>query len=130
MNINEILLRLDKVQGSKGKYRARCPSHASRGLTLAVKEASNGDVLVKCFAGCTASEIVSSIGLQLSDLFADDGDLDQWRDRKQKKQSFDDWLYGELFVEIYQADVKRGIKPTDEEKQKYQSIVRGQHVRS
>lgn len=53
----------------QGKWAARCPAHDDRAPSLAIKEGSDGTVLLHCFAGCSAHEIVSAVGLELSDLF-------------------------------------------------------------
>src|SRR4051812_29050076 len=36
---------------------------------LSVREASDGTVLVHCFHGCSAAEVMKAVGLELSDLF-------------------------------------------------------------
>ena len=74
--INNILDRLDLVkESSDGRWRAKCPSHssdASRKRTLSVGAADSGAVLLNCFAGCSAEQIVSAVGLELKDLFPRD----------------------------------------------------------
>jgi hypothetical protein len=39
---------------------------------LSIREADDGKVLLKCWAGCGASDIVGALGLSLSDLFPGD----------------------------------------------------------
>ena len=69
MSAETLLSRLDDVkQTSSNTWRARCPSHGSKGRTLAIKD-DNGKVLVRCFAECSADEIVGAVGLKLEDLF-------------------------------------------------------------
>jgi len=48
-------------------WRARCPAHKDQNPSLAISETDK--VLLYCHAGCSAYEIVSAIGLELSDLF-------------------------------------------------------------
>lgn len=68
--LDNILARLDQVrQRQAGQYSARCPAHADTGPSLSVRESTDGSVLVHCFAGCTAYEILASIGLELHDLY-------------------------------------------------------------
>lgn len=50
-------------------HRARCPAHDSRSLSLSIAETVEGGVLINCFGGCSAAEVVSAVGLTLSDLF-------------------------------------------------------------
>jgi hypothetical protein len=59
------------VHAQNGQARAICPSHESRNntRTLAIKESDEGGVLVHCFAGCSAAEILAPLGLELADLY-------------------------------------------------------------
>lgn len=67
----ELLLdRLDVVrQVRPDRWTARCPAHDDRSPSLAVTEGDDGKVLIKCWAGCSPDAIVSSLGLELRDLF-------------------------------------------------------------
>lgn len=71
MTADKLMSRLDGVQGRGPRWRAICPAHESRHRTrtLAVFEADDGRVLVKCHAGCDVSSIVGALGLDLADLF-------------------------------------------------------------
>lgn len=65
----KILERLDGVRRSRdGRWRARCPSHGSRGGSLAIAE-SDGRALLFCHAGCEVEAVLATIGLALSDLY-------------------------------------------------------------
>ena len=65
-----LLSRLDGIKRTgQAKYVARCPAHGDRHPSLAIKETDDGSVLLHCFAGCGAAEVVSAAGLELSDLF-------------------------------------------------------------
>ena len=69
-NLDLLLNQLHKVkQTGRGQYIAICPSHADKHPSLAVRQTDDGKILLKCFAGCSAHEIVSAVGLSLSDLF-------------------------------------------------------------
>ena len=58
------------VKRHNGGMLAFCPSHDDRkGRSLAVSIGREGQVLMRCFAGCSIHEITQSIGLNLSDLF-------------------------------------------------------------
>lgn len=70
--IDKMLPRLEKLkQVSQGKWIALCPAHGDRNPSLSVRELEDGKVLLKCWAGCSAEEIVSALGLHLRDLFPD-----------------------------------------------------------
>ena len=68
--IDNLLSRLDKVTGRNGSWTAKCPSHQDKSPSLAIAD-RDGVILLHCFAGCSAHEICSSIGLDVSDLFPD-----------------------------------------------------------
>lgn len=69
MSAEVLLSRLEKVK-SRGehKWMACCPAHEDRDPSLAIAELSDGRVLVKCFAGCGAAEIMSAVRLSMTDL--------------------------------------------------------------
>lgn len=67
--LDHLLNQLHKVKKTgQGRYIACCPSHQDKNPSLAIRN-DNGTILLKCFAGCSAFEIVSAVGLSLSDLF-------------------------------------------------------------
>lgn len=65
---------LDRLEGVKrtapDKWIARCPAHDDRGPSLSIRDAGD-KLLLHCFAGCNALDVVHSLGLELTDLFAD-----------------------------------------------------------
>lgn len=67
--IGNLLNRLEKVKGKKGRWTACCPAHADRSPSLAITALDDGRILLKCFAGCSAYEIVNSVGMDIQDLF-------------------------------------------------------------
>lgn len=70
MSAENLLQRLDKVKRvGDGVWQACCPSHNDKSPSLRIRECEDGKILVKCFAGCSAVEIVGSVGLELTDLF-------------------------------------------------------------
>jgi hypothetical protein len=65
-----LLSRLDGVRESApGRWMSRCPSHEDRSPSLSIRELEDGRVLLHCFAGCGAADVLVSVGLGLSDLF-------------------------------------------------------------
>lgn len=55
----------------RGVWLARCPAHSDTHPSLSICEGHKG-VLIKCLShGCTAMEIVLSVGLKMKDLFYD-----------------------------------------------------------
>lgn len=119
MSTQAILDRLGKVRGGKGSYRAQCPSHGSSGLTLSIKECDDGTTLLKCFAGCSAEDVLAAVGLPVSEMFNDK----PYDKPEYGKKEYERDLYDEMFYEIYKADVKKGIKPTQAETAKFKEIA-------
>lgn len=64
---------LDRLEASRatgsGRWVAKCPAHPDRSPSLSVRETDDGTVLVRCFAGCGAADVVAAVGLELRDLF-------------------------------------------------------------
>jgi hypothetical protein len=68
--IDAVLSRLERPrERAKGQWSARCPAHEDRSPSLSVKEADDSRVLLHCYGGCTAAQIVGALGLDLADLF-------------------------------------------------------------
>lgn len=86
-NITENLLsKLDKVrQTGPGRWIALCPAHDDKHPSLSVTETEDGTILIKCWAGCGASEVIAAIGLEFSDLFPNKGG---YKSSKRGRQPF------------------------------------------
>lgn len=68
IGIDALLHRLERVQRSSQGWRADCPnSHKSRG-SLSVSQGDDGRILMHCFAGCSASDVLGALGLALADV--------------------------------------------------------------
>lgn len=67
--MSRVLERLDVVNSHAGASHAKCPAHDDTTPSLTVSEGSDGRVLLHCHAGCTVDAIVSSIKLEVADLF-------------------------------------------------------------
>ncbi|HNC91683.1 MAG TPA: CHC2 zinc finger domain-containing protein [Anaerolineales bacterium] len=76
MSVNNLLNSLDRVRKmGADRWVACCPAHNDKSPSLAIRELSDGAVLLHCFAGCSAHEIVSAVGLDLSELFPEKSDF-------------------------------------------------------
>ena len=64
-----VLGRLAGVRGQDGQWKAHCPAHDDQRPSLSVGEAEDGTCLINCFAGCKPQDIVTELGLEMSDLF-------------------------------------------------------------
>src|SRR5438093_524097 len=72
MLTSELASRLDAKREGDG-WRARCPAHEDTVPSLHLSEGREGRILLKCFAGCATAAIVGALGLELRDLFPDNG---------------------------------------------------------
>jgi hypothetical protein len=65
-----VLSRLTRVRSvNRSSFMAECPAHDDRVPSLSITEGRDGRVLVKCFAGCDTSMVLTAIGLSFRDLF-------------------------------------------------------------
>lgn len=101
--IEKILERLEKVKGRDPKWLARCPAHDDNGPSLSLKSLDDGRVLVHCFAGCGASDVMASIGMTLSALYPD-GPLGELSGKKYREP--ENRLYLSGFTNM-QAEIHR-----------------------
>lgn len=103
MSAHDIVSRLDHCKPSgKDQWMARCPAHDDRGPSLSIKDAGDGRTLIHCFAGCGAIDILSAIGLEVSDLYPPT-DRNYHAERKQFERTTD-----ELVIEMARADRAAG----------------------
>lgn len=65
-------------------WRAKCPSHGSKGGTLKVVD-RGGKPLFHCFAGCEYQLVLESMGLKWGDL-VEDRPVSEWRPRRREKR--------------------------------------------
>ncbi len=72
---------LELLEGVKrtgqDRWLAKCPAHGDRTASLSIREVDDGRVLVHCFAGCSAHEVVGAVGLEITDLFPPRPDHDK-----------------------------------------------------
>jgi len=70
MKLQEFLDRLPSYRKSgERRYLAPCPAHDDTSPSLSIAEGQDGRILIHCYAGCGACDVVQSVGLELSDLF-------------------------------------------------------------
>lgn len=73
--MNALLERLEGVRQAGEGYKARCPASThGRGRgdlnpSLSIGAGTNGNILIKCFAGCETETVLAALGLTMEDLF-------------------------------------------------------------
>lgn len=70
MDVNDLVVRLEKARPtSRDSWLACCPAHKDRTPSLTVRALDDGRILIHCFAGCGAADVMAAIGLETADLF-------------------------------------------------------------
>jgi hypothetical protein len=70
VDVNDLVARLDKAKRtSRDSWLACCPAHGDRTPSLTVRDLEDGRILIHCFAGCGAADVMAAIGLETADLF-------------------------------------------------------------
>jgi len=108
MNAEDVLDRLERATGGKGKWMARFPAHRDKSPSLAIKEAEDR-VLIHCFAGCETTDVTAAIGLNIADLFSKklaDNDLTEG-----KRMRYEKVLRDERFQVAVINSVERNERP-------------------
>ncbi len=64
---------IDRLSGVKqtgaNRWIARCPSHDDHSPSLSIRELEDGRILIHDFGGCSAADVLATVGLQMTDLF-------------------------------------------------------------
>lgn len=116
--VERLLDRLEKVKTTgPGRWLACCPAHGDRHPSLSVRETDDGTVLVKCWAGCGAADVLAAVNLELRDLFppklpGDRGPLRPGQ-RWVPRDALEAVSREALLVVIVAEDVHQGRTPTE-----------------
>lgn len=72
-SLNEFLSHIKGVEKHGDRYMACCPAHDDEKRSLSIGLSANGEkILINCFAGCSTEDIVSAMGMKMSNLFIGD----------------------------------------------------------
>lgn len=83
MPVNDLLSRLTKVKPrGKGRWMACCPAHGDKSPSLSIRETQDGRVLLHCWVGCGAADILDAIGLDFAALFPETEEHHKPRERQ------------------------------------------------
>lgn len=69
--VGTVLAKLSNVRRAGRGHLAACPAHDDRSPSLNVTLNDKGDVMLKCYAGCTFEAIVAALDMRPEQLFAD-----------------------------------------------------------
>jgi hypothetical protein len=70
-DFEDVLDRLQVASRNGEKAMCFCPAHDDHNNPSLSFKAQNGRLLLHCFAGCLPEDIVSEMGLEMKDLFAE-----------------------------------------------------------
>lgn len=123
---------VQRLHGAKprgqNKWMACCPAHEDRDPSLAIAATPQGKILLKCYAGCSALDVVQSLGLELKDLFQDEYTEDPMafarKEMAQRKAISERINTAKTYLMILTAKLKRGDSVTEQE------IEKGRHEKA
>lgn len=114
MKADLIIERLEHCRATgSNRWIARCPAHKDSSPSLVITQPDNERVLIHCHAGCSAGDILDSIGLDWGALMPDSS-LSFSATRITRK---DAPIVDEMLVEISQAMLARGERMSEADKQ-------------
>ena len=118
--LHTLLSILEKVKSlGNGKYKACCPvpDHDDKVPSLGVTLFDNDKIGINCWSGCSVVEIVTAVGLKLSDLMPESVDYKKGSKppRFNKYELFELILHHALILEIAMGDLlnSKSLSDTD-----------------
>lgn len=118
MIAERFLERLEGVRSTgQDKWIAKCSAHEDKIPSLAIREVDD-KVLIHCYAGCDVYEVVSAVGLELSDLFPPKGSIEGHKPISRPFPAADilRCLSREsIFLMICATDTRKGKKLNDQD---------------
>lgn len=122
MALHDLLNTLEKVKKTgANRYIALCPKHGDKRPSLTITETDAGVVLIKCWAGCGAAEILASVGLEFSDLYPPRTDSHGNKPVKRPWNPYDVlqiMAFEASICRIAAGDIARGIPLSREDQQR------------
>lgn len=116
--------QLEKLSKSGNGWRARCPVHGSKGLTLSVTEKDGGYIVAHCFScGASGPDVVKALNLPISLLFPDDDYVPPVISREMKRKNIEDGLILQMSVQAKTLDETRTVNKSKERAKGYQVKV-------
>lgn len=121
--VDRLLGRLDKVKtAGPSRWKACCPAHGDRNPSLSIRETDDGTVLIRCWAGCSAAEVMQAVGLEMKDLFPpkapDARSPLRPGQRWVPRDALEAVAHEALLVVVVADDVRQGRTPTEQDMQR------------
>lgn len=117
MDVNDLVARLEKSKRtSRDSWIACCPAHNDRTPSLTIRALDDGRILIHCFSGCGAADVMAAIGLETADLFPEPlGNLDRVRQPFSPADVLRALRHEAAIVALASADLAEG-KPVDRQR--------------
>ncbi len=88
--IETVLSRLEGLQWRGQRGYAKCPAHDDRRRSLSLALGRDGQLLLKCHAGCTLEAVVTALQMELKELWPEEGhELPSWLDKLRPREDSD-----------------------------------------
>ena len=110
-DLSELISRLDGVRRiTDSRYMAKCPAHSDGDPSLSIKQLPDSRILIKCFAGCGALEVLEAVGLDWGALMPEDGLYEPVADRREREARHD------MIVDYLLTVLREGGRLSEEDK--------------
>jgi len=110
-DIQALINRLDKVRETgRDRYIAKCPAHDDGDPSLSIRQLPDSRILLRCFAGCGAVDILNALGLNWQSLMPDDGLYEPIAERRERAARSD------LMVEYLEVVRQQGGRLSEDDK--------------
>jgi hypothetical protein len=119
-NIEILLSRLEKVS-AKGtaEWQACCPAHGDKSPSLSIRQTSDDRVLIHCFAGCSALDVLAAVGLDWASLFP--APLPRYASMLHKPVR--KVTLGDVVIDIAKNDMAKGKPLSDRDQATYRKAI-------
>lgn len=127
-NIRGLFGDLDKLRsltprrGMKASFEACCPAHDDKSPSLRIDVTQEGQILLHCFAGCSADEICHASNIRITDLFPDKGEYRPIR-------PINEPTLDHHFIAVIKAQIRRGEPVCKHEQQLYLKAAKREAMR-
>lgn len=110
-DIQALINRLEKVRETgRDRYIAKCPAHDDGDPSLSIRQLPDSRILLRCFAGCGAVDILNALGLNWQSLMPDDGLYEPIAERRERAARSD------LMVEYLETVRQQGGRLSEDDK--------------
>ncbi len=87
MTAADVASRLGARAAGDGRWAVRCPAHADRTPSLAIRAGDGGRVLLRCWAGCATTDVLAAAGISWADIMGGPtAPEDRARQRREREQ--------------------------------------------